>query len=365
MQTVNDFLGLAVREQSNVKPGAGINPFDPTAGRKENVRSVINDYKFRYVFNPLAEIPLFGRHMTGAMSINRVLRGRINFLQPCPYKHRDESDAALHTYITEWDSNELAESVNTPFAQALFLHEAYSDRGLVVLDSLTGFDPGIVTLFEEVVLPKIPSNVVALLDYIQTFSAKSLQDNTQIFPPNTLEAFKAALRDMIRGCNQAITWANNYLLAREAEIQSARIGRGGAENVDPFDAMLYVQLGRKPIEARKVAREGETEDSEDRMVRVISRALGKQSDNKLVMELFQKVNSLEAQLRGETITTTLPVSEEEDEDYIDPDSIPDLSEISIPVENTFQEAVAAREEEATENLPEDKIQATGKKRRGR
>src|ERR1041384_4986369 len=96
LMTVSDLLGQKVVD---LRPGAGLQRIDPTAGRKHNFRSIVNDYKFRYVFNPLYEIPLFGRHMTGPMSINRVLRGRLNFLQPCPYRHRDESDAALHTYV--------------------------------------------------------------------------------------------------------------------------------------------------------------------------------------------------------------------------------------------------------------------------
>jgi hypothetical protein len=357
--TVSDILGLGTA-QTDYRPGAGIKPFDPMEGKAHSYRSVVNDYKVRYAFMPLYEIPLFGRHISGPMSISRVLRGRLNYIQPCPYRHRDESDAAMLTYSTDWDSNELAESVNTPFAQALFLSESYSDRGLMILDSLTGLDAELVTLFEEIVLPKIPDNVIAFASYIRMYSAKALIENANLFPAQLLPNFKQALKDMVTACAQAEKWAKDYITAREAEIQTARAGKGGAEGLDDFDLMLYGQIDRRPIEARKVKREGDSDDAEDRLVRVLTRALGK-TDVQVESGILEEMRAMRAELNalknGKVIEETPSEVSEPEQPPVEgsedsSEEVPDLSTVSLPLDSSFSEQAAAREAEIMNDLPE-------------
>jgi hypothetical protein len=322
-------------------PGAGIKKFDTTSPGR---RSIIEDMKVRYVFSPLLEIPLFGRNINGPMSTNMILRGRLNYLQECPYLIRDESDAAMLAPLAENEDTDLAEHINTPFAQALYLHQQYSQQGLVVLTPMNGLDPDIALVIDEVLFPNTPETLIQMGRYLRN-EAKDLI-RTSGLPARIIQMVEESIDIMVHGCQQAHEWCNAYINDLEREIIAARNGKMGKGFLEDFDHHVYRQIERREPREKDLefaaAKDAANEAGNDRLAQALERIAlltaggGSADQTALIQQLMERLERTEQRLQSQ----------------------------AAPVKDTFAEEAADREEQKHEELPTSVEKAKQRNRRG-
>jgi hypothetical protein len=221
---------------------------------RRNNRSIIDDMKLRYVFYAGEEIELFNLFGGASLSIKDRLikRGRFNLLQPFPYIIRDESDQAMlvtnRATNPQNDPEDMVgkiEVTKTPYAQALQLIINYGDRGLRILNSITGLHPRDAVMLEQTLMPKVPSTVVDTLKDLKANGVARIS-SAGLTPKLSALAMRC-LAEMIESCDHTIKYMDAYLKSSRAELAAVKIpGKKGKAVWDEYDDKLAFQLKQSP-----------------------------------------------------------------------------------------------------------------------
>jgi hypothetical protein len=210
--------------------------------------------KLRYVFYAGEEIELFNLFGGASLSIKDRLikRGRFNLLQPFPYIIRDESDQAMlvtnRATNPQNDPEDMVgkiEVTKTPYAQALQLIINYGDRGLRILNSITGLHPRDAVMLEQTLMPKVPSTVVDTLKDLKANGVARIS-SAGLTPKLSALAMRC-LAEMIESCDHTIKYMDAYLKSSRAELAAVKIpGKKGKAVWDEYDDKLAFQLKQSP-----------------------------------------------------------------------------------------------------------------------
>lgn len=261
------------------EPGTGINVINLSTRR--NQRSIMSDLAFRYVFSPAEDIMLLGLMGHKAISVTKLLRGRLSLLQPVPYIDRDNSDSAMlvNSEIDPrkdpFDMAGKAEYMKTPFAQALQLTESYGANGIRVINSLTGVTPDVATLIEFTLIPHVPNSLGDLIKDLNMNGLKRIAESTY-FEPKTKTLAQNVLDEMLIACNAAAEYIRIFIRNSKSEIASRHVPGGkGKPEWDDYDDKIGNQLGLRPPtdEELKSAAERRTADSNENLTNVLVQAI--------------------------------------------------------------------------------------------
>lgn len=233
---------------SNLGAGSGISL---TKMKKD---TSVNDHLARYVFNPMLEIDLSDRNMTGAMSQIKVVQGHISNFVDCPYKIRDESSDMLlsQTAEDEFFNSPLTEVIHTARDQADYLQSSYGIKGVVVLEELTGANAEDVIEIEEAVFPVHIDTVIDLSRYLSDETAVKENIKKSGISGENLKLAKKIVPSLKKGVEQALKFATDWIAESKAEIIGARNSKAGKSSHDPFDMEMYRQTGLPPLKERDI-----------------------------------------------------------------------------------------------------------------
>lgn len=215
--------------------------------RDEDHNGYFDRIKDRFIWMPYMDINFSGRMAEQPMSFDYVYRGRTAWVQPVSYK-------ALNNSIEVWDApgddeQPLKTFVLTPFAQCVFLHLNYAERGLVVFEHLKAQTPELVAHIEATILPEVPDNLIELGDVLMRDGQKNIEEAG--FDSATKELAVRTLASMITGTHQAIKYARHLVDESEGEILTRRNKGVGKASLDRNDRFAYHMLNREvPTESQ-------------------------------------------------------------------------------------------------------------------
>ena len=226
--------------------GAGLN----TVGSKI-AKQDINKHLDRYVFC-LEDINLCDRRL----SVLGINRGRIARIADISIADLDMSEEALtrEGLSSQADSDTQMMTIYTKSAsdQALELYINYGERGLTVIDALTGQSPQTVRAIEELLLKNVPKSLAALRNTLSEIRLS--QDRAG--------QLAEAVREEIFACiDKTIAYRNEVVAKSEGELASRSKPDGRGLNVvtsgmrfyaESLDHTLSADLARKPQDPIKI-----------------------------------------------------------------------------------------------------------------
>lgn len=261
-------------DNTNLLAAYGLRPTPPpgTTIRKIEIRDedhngYFDRIKDRYIWYPLSDINFVGKMITQPMSQEYFYRGRIGWIQPVAYKGLDNSPEAFDR--EEDEELPLKTFLLTPFAQCVYAHLNYADRGLRVFEHLKNQPPEVVTFIENLLMPEVPPNLIDLGKYLVSISQKNVEEAQ--LDPKTRELALETLASMIEGVNQAVKYCQVLIAETENEILMRRNKGVGKSHLDNNDKFAYVMTKKRIPEAETLEDRNENAGNEllERLVRAV------------------------------------------------------------------------------------------------
>ena len=182
----------------------------------------------RFVFC-LEDITLNDRRL----STDFIHAGRITRLSDITYADRDMSEEALtrETLPTGDDDSYDVTLTKTAYASALEVYAAYGQRGLIILESLTGADNATVKALSKEFLTDIPENIITFRDELEAKPG--------------LSGIGARLRDeLVRCANVTINYRSDVINKAESEMAQRALPNGvGLDRITNGMKMYARSLG--------------------------------------------------------------------------------------------------------------------------
>lgn len=211
----------------------------------------VNKHLDRYVFC-LEDINLADRRL----SVLKINRGRVARLTDISIADLDMSEEALtrEGLSAQSDSDTQMTTIYTKSAsdQALELYINYGERGLVVIESLTGQPPQTVRALEELLLAKVPNSLnefKLLLSEVKLSADKAGQLASEV-------------REEIYACiDKTIFYRSDVVSKSEGELASRSKPDGRGLNIvtsgmrfyaESLDHTLSADIARKPQDPIKI-----------------------------------------------------------------------------------------------------------------
>lgn len=222
--------------------------------KDEDHNGYFDKIKHRFVWFPLHDVNFLGKMQIQPMSFPHLYKGRTAWVQAISYKAVDNSPEAMD--IDGDGELPLKNFLLTPYAQALYLEGSYAEKGMVSFEHLKGAEPQFVSHLEQVILPKVPGDLLSLGKYLAEQSGANIE--AAGLGPTEKRQAKEMLVLMQKSVNTAINYCRALVEESEAEILTRRNKGVGKAAFDRNDRYAFKML------RKDVPTENTIENSPDR-----------------------------------------------------------------------------------------------------
>lgn len=198
-------------------------------------------YDIHYVFSPGQPIKVNPHLLPTSFYGEAFPKAQICPLFFC-FDRRHNLDAEAMDNFTGTSEFTLKDYPIPPLIQAVEMMTAYSDKGLIILDSLTGKEPNVVAEAENLLIPDSTATLIAIEKHLQYEAPYTI--NSSNFSQAMKDTLEQTRQEMLAAIRMSKQFQGDCIAAFEGEVLACQNTGFGRTKADPNERLYYYNLER-------------------------------------------------------------------------------------------------------------------------